>query len=800
MRSRFWRRRFLTAPEGIIICDDDQDGFSLVDLNAKISEVIDNTTDRNITFHTSATDAADDINAIVNSSSFSAQTQTITIRVENATSGCYSLQTLDIIVNTLPVINEINVFKFCEEGDDGFGEFVFKTQDANILNGQNGKRVKYYETPQNAENDTDAINKNQAYTNLTNPQTIYLRVENITDTSCYSTSSFPIQVGTNPPFNEPTDIFICDDISNDSTELFDLGIQLAEITDGIPEIKEVTFHASELDALNNENPLTLNFENTVNPQQVYARINNGSICESYTSFVLNIIAAPDTNAPDGLTQCDVDYDGLSTFDLTLSEVDILDVRQDNIEIAYYLSEEDADLDTNEITNVSNFNNTENPQTVYVKVANSLSNCSVNVPLELVINLPPAIHFIDEYQICDTADGFTDLTQINDVLLLETENVSVTYFSTEADARNQVNTLDHRYDYQTTSDALFVRVEFSTTGCFFVHEFDLKVNPLPIANQPTDIADCDDDYDGFQIFDVTQQDAQVLGGQNPKNYNVTYYTDLILAEEGVANISTSYEGMNNDNIYVRVENKATGCYALTQFAVIVHPKPIIEIDDQVICLDFGPLTVSANTNFSGDSYLWSTNETTPEIEITAIGTYSVTVTSQFGCVTSRVFEVTKSESANIEFTEVIDFSDPNNVTVTISGIGNYLYQIDDNEPQESNVFQNVPLGYHILTVIDLNGCSEVTKEIVVIDAPKFMTPNGDGYFDTWHITGVETLTGTIVYVYDRFGKLMTQLTSSTPGWDGNFNGQQMPASDYWYVAKVKKDNIAFEVKGHFSIRH
>ena len=146
-----------------------------------------------------------------------------------------------------------------------------------------------------------------------------------------------------------------------------------------------------------------------------------------------------------------------------------------------------------------------------------------------------------------------------------------------------------------------------------------------------------------------------------------------------------------------------------------------------------------------------------------------------------------------------FSDPNNITVTVSGIGNYIYQLDDEEPQFSNVFENVSLGYHTLTIIDLNGCAEVTKEIVVIDAPKFMTPNNDGYFDTWHITGVETLTGTIVYIYDRYGKLLTQLTSSSKGWDGNYNGHPMPANDYWFLAKVKKGNIEFEVKGHFALR-
>ena len=122
-----------------------------------------------------------------------------------------------------------------------------------------------------------------------------------------------------------------------------------------------------------------------------------------------------------------------------------------------------------------------------------------------------------------------------------------------------------------------------------------------------------------------------------------------------------------------------------------------------------------------------------------------------------------------------------------------------EPQTSNVFENVPLGPHTLTIYDLNGCTSTTKDIVVIDAPKFMTPNGDRKFDTWHITGVETLPGTIIYIFDRYGKLLETLTSNSPGWDGLYNGNVMPNSDYWYIANVKDGNNVFQVKGHFTLK-
>ncbi len=788
------------SPTDIIICDDDQDGISIINLNDKISEVVTDTTNKIITFHYSQSDADNGTNLISNTSSHLGETDDIFIRIENATTGCYSTERFLVIVNTLPVINNINLFKFCEIGDDGFGEFLFSTQDADILNGQTGKDVLYFETALDAENNTNPIDKDNIYVNISNPQTIYVRVENITDSNCYATSSFPIEVGTNPVFNEPTDIFICDDITNDGSVEFDFNVQIAEITQGISDIEEVSFHASQTDAETNSNPLPLNFSNTVNPQQIYVRINNGTICESYTSFVLNVIAAPDVNMPQPLIQCDTNYDGIVTFDLTLSEFDILDVRQDNIEISYHETLEDSYLQSNAIANPENYTNLTNPQTVYVRVTNTISDCFVSIPLELIVNLPPAINPIASYEICETTSGVTDLMEINSTILEQSANVLLNYYPTFQDAENQSNPLNSNYSYLTTSDTIFARIEFSTTHCYYIHEFTLLVNPAPIANQPADLITCDDDYDGFYTFDLSQQNSVILGGQNPANFTVSYYDDNLLAEVGDDPLPFLYDTFDGQIIYVRIENNTTGCYALTQFTGFVNPKPIVDIEDQVICLNNVPLLVSANTNQAGDTYLWSTNEITPEIEITEIGTYSVTVTSPFGCETTRVFNVSESETATIEIMETVDFSDPNNITVTISGIGNYIYQLDDEEPQLSNVFQNVSIGYHTIKIIDLNGCAEVTKEIVVIDAPKFMTPNNDGYFDTWHITGVETLPGTIIYIYDRYGKLLTQLTSSSNGWDGRYNGNLMPANDYWFLAKVRKGSIAFEVKGHFALRY
>jgi gliding motility-associated-like protein len=327
-----------------------------------------------------------------------------------------------------------------------------------------------------------------------------------------------------------------------------------------------------------------------------------------------------------------------------------------------------------------------------------------------------------------------------------------------------------------------------------------INPNPIANTPANLELCDDDDDEIMDFDLALQTNTILNGQNPSQFVVTYHEDQEDADLGEDAIDTNYVAFNEQIIYVRIENISTGCYDTTQFMTIVRPLPIIDIEDVVvICLDALPLTLSAETGYSNDTYSWSTGAATPDVEIDTVGTYSVTVTSEFGCQTSKDFEVIQSEPASFEVVEIVDFSDPNNVTITVSGIGNYAYILDDGEPQTSNVFEYVALGYHTVTVIDLNGCTEVVKEIVVVDVPKFFTPNNDGYFDTWHITGVETLPGTTVTIFDRYGKQLHYLRHSDIGWNGLYNGKKMPSNDYWFVANVKRGEIEFEIKGHFTLK-
>jgi len=789
-----------TQPSNEIICDDDQDALTFVNLDAKIPEIVAATEGLNITFHTSLMDAESNTNRITNTDAYNADTQTVFSRVERITTGCFAIENFDIVVNTLPVFTTIADFNNCETDGNQIAEFIFQEKDADILNGQTGKRVLYFEDPDDAINRTNIIVKTAVYENIENPQLIHIRVENISDTSCFGVSTFFIEVGSVPIFNPPLDTFLCDDISNDAQESFDLAEIQAAMSLGSTDNLTITFYESLEDAESAENPIALNYTNQSNPQQIYSRIENGTYCHGIAEFGLNVIQVPNVNQASIMTACDTDYDGSTTFDLTVAELEVLEIRQNDILVTYHENLADLEANINNIPNPDAYENIENPQTVYIRVTNTVSECYVMVPLDLEVNLPPTINPITDYNTCDAVDNMFDLNETITSLIDTQPNVAVTFYASQTDAESGQNPLDSNYNYGSNNDTIHVRAENTLTNCFAISSFTLLVNPNPTAVTPTNLEACDDDFDGMRIFDLSQQTNTILGGQNPANFSVSYFELEIEAVENENPITDlNYNAFDGQTIYARVQNNSTGCFATISFLTLVQRKPFVEIPDQTVCLDNLPLVVSAETGFATDSYQWSTNATTPEIEITEIGTYSVTVRSDYGCNTSVTFNVIESEQATIEFTETIDFSNPNNITVTISGIGNYMYILDNGVPQSSNVFYNVTLGPHTIEVYDLNGCASAIKEIVIIDAPLFFTPNQDGQNDTWHITGVDQIPGTIVYIFDRYGKLIKTLSHSSAGWDGTYNGQNMPTNDYWFLAKVKKGDISFEVKRHFTLK-
>jgi gliding motility-associated-like protein len=64
-----------------------------------------------------------------------------------------------------------------------------------------------------------------------------------------------------------------------------------------------------------------------------------------------------------------------------------------------------------------------------------------------------------------------------------------------------------------------------------------------------------------------------------------------------------------------------------------------------------------------------------------------------------------------------------------------------------------------------------------------------------IKNLGSLPISIITIYDRYGKLLKQLDSSSAGWNGSFNGTSLPSDDYWFSLNFDSGKI---IKGHFTV--
>jgi gliding motility-associated-like protein len=80
-------------------------------------------------------------------------------------------------------------------------------------------------------------------------------------------------------------------------------------------------------------------------------------------------------------------------------------------------------------------------------------------------------------------------------------------------------------------------------------------------------------------------------------------------------------------------------------------------------------------------------------------------------------------------------------------------------------------------------------------PTVFTPNGDGKNDLWSIPALSLRPESKVFIFDRFGRLLTEYPGTYSGWNGLIGIFPATAGDYWYVIQLKDNQV---LKGNFSL--
>lgn len=351
------------------------------------------------------------------------------------------------------------------------------------------------------------------------------------------------------------------------------------------------------------------------------------------------------------------------------------------------------------------------------------------------------------------------------------------------------------------------------SCYDEEVFNVTIISRPIANaipiQNRTVCDLDGTNNGVTLFDLTQLNSIVLGSQSGPEFSVTYH--LILSE-AISN-TNSITNTTANQVFIRVSNTlAPNCFDVLQIALFVNKLPEPKPKDGIICIDsrtgqvLNAYTINSELNASLFSFQWFDSNgnivsTNANYQTFVTGTFSLIATNNnTGCISEEIFiTVNPSEPAIVAYTVNEDFADNQSITVVATGTGgNYEYQIDNGAFQDSPIFENLYSGIHTITVRDKNGCGSTTINALIINYPKYFTPNGDGIHEFWNIYNLADQEDALISIFDRYGKLLKQIRPSGVGWDGYYNNQMMVSDDYWFTVSYKKDGNSKEFKAHFAL--
>ncbi len=845
---------------------DDTNGRASFDLSTKVNEILgtQNPADYDVKFYTSPTDATNGIpgTEIIGAYTNTSISQTIYARIEHRLNvDCFATTSFNIIVNPLPVTNSVVLLEQCDDDTDGITAFNLTEANALISTNHLNENFTYYLTRADADGLLANRITNETSFDFPNPlvtgSSIFARIE--TADGCHRVSQIDLLVGVSqiPSTFNTLEYFECDTkaIDNDDTN----GIATFDFSDAAQTIRNlfpapqnftITFYENEADALAEINAISdiSNHRNIASPftQNIYVRIDSNDVnsCLGLGHHVtLNVNNLPDNNTISDFVLCS--DNNIAEFDLTTKVPEVIGAQTRPIVVSYHETQLDAINDI-PIVNPNMYMGTDGA-TIFVRAyfddnnnttldGNECVNTDMfftlsTIPNPIVINPDPII-------VCsDQLAAVYDLTLRESQITNGDTSIALSYFETQFDLDTN-NPITNPSSYNTSQlNSTILVLATGSNMCTAVIDLQLNTILYEVLNLSlAPLEECEIDNNGFDSFDLRRREVDILNGLNATDFTFTYYENRTDAEAGNSNAIADPSAFENtqprqQTLYVRVTPITNDCFQIAELPIIVNPVPEIEIDDEyVICLapDNSMIAASGNEllatppidtqlSVSQYSFEWYTGvgadpsnlilgENGAVFSPNIPGDYTVIATNiTSGCTIPATTTVIGSYPPESITAEVITdaFSQNDMIEVTVLGNGEYEFSLDGGAWQTSPVFEDVRGGEHVVSVRDIYNCNILNSQsLIVIDYPRYFTPNGDTIHDTWQISGIRDQADARILIYDRYGKLLKQLVPTEIGWDGTFNGVPMPSDGYWFTVEfndINKDNTRKVFKAHFTLK-
>lgn len=622
---------------------------------------------------------------------------------------------------------------------------------------------------------------------------------NVLNSSTVDILEKQIEIFNIPQINQLSNLIACEESFESGYSAFDTSSLENELIAGQTDIIIKYFNES-----GNElpSPLPNPFNNLVAYNEtIIVRLYNQNNLDCYTesSFDLIVNPKPPINSIDDIIICDTNSDGLTIFDLTNIPNELI-----NSQSNYVVELFDSD---NNLISVSDYNNfvnlIANQDSIIARATNTTTNCSSEITINLIVNDNPVANQMSTIHGCDdNNDGISeyfDTSNVASQALNGQTGMTVSYF--DQNGNELPNPLPNPYtNSEPFNEFIIVRVTDNNSTCYAETSLELETVTQPNINQPENLYACDQG-NGYAEFNTSNVEQQLIGSQT--GLTIEYFdSDNNPLPSPLPTLFQNTESFSQ-TISIRVEDASNPiCYSETFFDLIVNELPEINLEDEYHICNLEP-SISLNINSGYNSYEWFYQDgtlisNTNTAVIVDEGNYVLTVTEiENGITCENSFDFTLIRSILPEIQQVNYGELGNNyIEIIASGDGDFEYSIDGLNYQDNNYFSNIQGGIYTVIVRDKDGCGQDSEEVVVIDYPKFFTPNNDGYNDFWQIKGIAKYPNSETLIFDRYGKLLARLTSSNYGWNGLYNGKQMMSNDYWFRTDLGNGQT---FSGHFSLK-
>ena len=297
---------------------------------------------------------------------------------------------------------------------------------------------------------------------------------------------------------------------------------------------------------------------------------------------IHLLLIPEFESPIDIELCNTE--GIEIFNLSIATQQIDPIYT----ISYYVTEEEANNYENEILNIGSFENTTNPQSIFVRVDNEDCYLVDSFKIEVIYcALPDATISIDNnIYACRERNLIIDYTVFNYNATAELPKATPISFYVEgvllAQSQTQneilINESETQFiEFMLPEDTpnnfeILIRVDDIGIGEGIIEELEegnneyliqTEFRTIPTIDELSDLLACDEGFD-TATFNLTQQNDLISTNINDI---ITYYIsleDVILNENKISDPGNFQNDTDPQLIYVRLENEI--CFTTSSFLI------------------------------------------------------------------------------------------------------------------------------------------------------------------------------------------------------------------------------------------